>query len=46
MIKPERLRPGDKVAIVSLSIGILPYGLRYRLDADRKTLTLLEPATQ
>ncbi len=27
-------------------IGILPYGLRYRLDADRKTLTLLEPATQ
>ena len=26
-------------------IGVLPYGVRARLDADRKTLTLLEPAT-
>lgn len=26
-------------------IGIIPYGVRCRLDADRKTLTLLEPAT-
>lgn len=27
-------------------IGILPIGARCRLDADRKTLTLLEPATE
>ena len=27
-------------------IGIIPYGLKCRLDADNKTLTLLEPATQ
>lgn len=27
-------------------IGIFPYGLRCRLDADRRTLTLLEPATR
>ncbi len=26
-------------------IGVLPYGVRCRLDADRRTLTLLEPAT-
>lgn len=26
-------------------IGILPYGLKCRLDANRKTLSLLEPAT-
>lgn len=26
-------------------IGILPYGVRCRLDAEAKTLTLLEPAT-
>ena len=26
-------------------IGVLPIGLRCRLDADRKTLTLLESAT-
>lgn len=26
-------------------IGILPYGLRCRLDAENRTLTLLEPAT-
>jgi muramoyltetrapeptide carboxypeptidase LdcA involved in peptidoglycan recycling len=26
-------------------IGIIPYGLKCRLDADNKTLTLLEPAT-
>ena len=26
-------------------IGVLPIGVRARLDADRKTLTLLEPAT-
>ena len=26
-------------------IGIIPYGVRCRLDADRKTLTLLESAT-
>ncbi|MGN0975063.1 MAG: S66 peptidase family protein [Gemmiger sp.] len=26
-------------------IGILPYGVNCRLDADRRTLTLLEPAT-
>ena len=26
-------------------IGVLPYGVRCRLDADHKTLTLLEPAT-
>ena len=26
-------------------IGVLPYGLRCRLDADRRTVTLLEPAT-
>lgn len=26
-------------------IGIIPYGIRCRLDADRKALTLLEPAT-
>ena len=26
-------------------IGILPYGVKCRLDADSKTLTLLEPAT-
>lgn len=26
-------------------IGVLPIGVRCRLDADRKTLTLLEPAT-
>ncbi len=26
-------------------ICVLPYGVRCRLDADRKTLTLLEPAT-
>lgn len=26
-------------------IGVLPYGVKCRLDADRKTLTLLEPAT-
>jgi len=26
-------------------IGVLPYGLRCRLDADRRKLTLLEPAT-
>ena len=27
-------------------IGIIPYGLKCRLDADNRTLTLLEPATQ
>ena len=27
-------------------IGILPIGARCRLDADNKTLTLLEPATE
>ena len=27
-------------------IGVLPYGLKCRLDADNKTLTLLEPATK
>lgn len=27
-------------------IGILPYGVKCRLDADHKTLTLLEPATE
>lgn len=27
-------------------IGVLPYGVRCRLDADKKTLTLLEPATE
>ena len=27
-------------------IGILPYGLKCRLDAEKKTLTLLEPATR
>ncbi len=27
-------------------IGVLPIGVRARLDADRKTLTLLEPATE
>lgn len=27
-------------------IGIIPYGVRCRLDADKKTLTLLEPATK
>ena len=27
-------------------IGVLPMGVRCRLDADRKTLTLLEPATE
>lgn len=27
-------------------IGILPYGVKARLDADNKTLTLLEPATE
>ncbi len=27
-------------------IGILPYGLRCRLDAENRTLTLLEPATR
>ena len=26
-------------------IGVIPYGLRCRLDADNRTLTLLEPAT-
>lgn len=26
-------------------IGIIPYGVKCRLDADNKTLTLLEPAT-
>lgn len=26
-------------------IGIIPYGIKCRLDADRKSLTLLEPAT-
>lgn len=26
-------------------IGIIPYGVKCRLDADRKTLTLMEPAT-
>ena len=26
-------------------IGVLPYGVMCRLDADRRTLTLLEPAT-
>ena len=26
-------------------IGVLPYGVMCRLDADNKTLTLLEPAT-
>ena len=26
-------------------IGIIPYGIRCQLDADRKALTLLEPAT-
>jgi len=26
-------------------IGVLPYGVNCRLDADRRTLTLLEPAT-
>lgn len=27
-------------------IGVLPYGLKVRLDADNKKLTLLEPATE
>lgn len=27
-------------------IGIIPYGVKCRLDADRKMLTLLEPATK
>jgi len=27
-------------------IGIIPYGLKCRLDADNRTLALLEPATQ
>lgn len=27
-------------------IGVIPYGLRCRLDAEGKTLTLLEPATR
>lgn len=27
-------------------IGVIPYGLRCRLDAEHKTLTLLEPATR
>lgn len=27
-------------------IGIIPYGVKCRLDADTKTLTLLEPATE
>lgn len=27
-------------------IGVIPYGVKCRLDADRKTLTLLEPATK
>jgi len=27
-------------------IGVLPYGVKCRLDAQKKTLTLLEPATQ
>lgn len=26
-------------------IGIIPYGVKCRLDADNRTLTLLEPAT-
>ena len=26
-------------------IGIIPYGIKCKLDADRKELTLLEPAT-
>lgn len=26
-------------------IGVLPYGVLCRLDADKKTITLLEPAT-
>ena len=26
-------------------IGVLPYGVRCRLDAEKKTITLLEPAT-
>ena len=26
-------------------MGVIPYGVKCRLDADRKTLTLLEPAT-
>lgn len=27
-------------------IGIIPYGIRCRLDVDRRTITLLEPATR
>lgn len=27
-------------------IGVLPYGVRCRVDAEKKTLTLLEPATR
>ena len=27
-------------------IGVIPYGVKCRLDADKKTLTLLEPATE
>lgn len=29
----------------AVPIGVIPYGVRARLDADAKTLTLLEPAT-
>lgn len=40
MIKPQRLKAGDKVAI-----SVFPLGLTYEIDCVRKTLRLLEPAT-
>lgn len=49
MTKPERLNMRDKVAIVSLSWGGLGDDMfihKYEIDLDKKTIKLLESATE
>ena len=49
MIKPKRLQKGDKVAIVSLSRGMLGEKMfihKYEIDCEKKTLALVESATE
>lgn len=46
MIKPNALKKGYKIAIVSLSWGRLgdekPIGIEYQIDLDSKTITIKE----
>jgi hypothetical protein len=43
VVKPERLRDGDTIGLVSPAA---PIGVEAAIDADRGTITLLEPAVR